>query len=405
MSSAKFIGYDPKGNKKFQLSLCAGYNAKGQQKRKRPTFIAKNLKAAEKEAALREAALTSKPFVSNSSMTFSEFADYYLRKREAHIKPATLTLYKFTINSIMVPLLGDTRLQKIDKATLLNFRDCLKTLCCKRDLSKPLSDRTRHMALTYLATMLKFAVSWGFIEFNPYLFLNSDERLKPNYAKRIPYTEDELDILFQAYANLPPTLAYIQQQLAFSFALQTGARRGEVMALKWKHISFESTSVEICLSNTIIDGAIHTGTPKTDSSKRTLYFSECEQHLLTLLKQLQDEYLTKKGYFNEDDWVFISTRNVPKNRNVNPLMPSAPYAFIKSMIKKNNLTSNCFHALRHTAITAAVNLGLPRKHISQMAGHGVEQTTDGYTHTSPKTQREIANSLSALFTSIRTRHN
>lgn len=404
MSSAKFIGYDPKGNKKFQLSLCAGYNANGQQKRKRPTIIAKNLKAAEKEAVLREAALTSKPFVMNTTMTFSEYADYYLRKRKGRVKDSTHSLYKSIINQCMLPFLGNTNLQKIDKATLLEFTNWLKSLPCKRDSDKPLADRSRHMALTYLATMLKFAVSWGFIDFNPYLLLNPDERLRPHYAKRTPYTEKELDILFRAYNKLPPQLAYVQQQLAFAFALQTGARRGEIMALKWKNISLESNSVEIRLSNTIVDGTVRTGTPKTDSSERPLCFSEHEQHLFLLLKHLQDEYLEKKGYCNENDWVFISTRNVPKSKIVNPLMPNAPYNFLKDMLKKNDLDPNNFHALRHTTITEAVSLDIPVKQVGTLAGHTDSKTTDGYTHTSKNTQRKIADRLAAHFASIRTRH-
>lgn len=401
MSSAIFKGTDNQGNNKYQLSACAGYDCNGKQKRKRKTIIAKNQKLADKAALKWESELHETPYVSNTTMTFSEYSDYYLSKRINKITLSTYTLYKNIIKTQMLPFLGCTRLQKINKDTIISFINWLNTLSNRNNSKKPLSDRSKHMAFSYLSTMLKFAVSWELISVNPCTLLSIDERPKPNYHKRAAYEKAEITTLLSAYENLPNTLLYTQQKAALYLALITGARRGEITALKWENISLNENQLSICMSNSILNGKVHTGETKTRSSIRKVYFSINEQNILMNLKALQNDYLTRKNFSNPNDWVFISIRNVPKNKIVKPISPNAVYTFLQEIQAKNGLKKNSFHELRHTAATWAVELNVPLAEISHMLGHSKISTTALYVHSVDDGKEKLANQLSSFYNTLR----
>ena len=53
-------------------------------------------------------------------------------------------------------------------------------------------------------------------------------------------------------------------------ALATGARRGEILALRWENIHLEKNTITIKENLVDIKGGLTIGTPKTKSSRRVI---------------------------------------------------------------------------------------------------------------------------------------
>ena len=111
-----------------------------------------------------------------------------------------------------------------------------------------------HHYHTVLSTILSTAVRWKRIPANPAF----GAKLPPLKAKR---KQDVLtyDQARELMAQLP-----IRCGLAVSLALMTGARRGELFALRWRHFDPEAARIEIV--EAVYDDVIDT--PKTANSIR-----------------------------------------------------------------------------------------------------------------------------------------
>jgi integrase len=93
-----------------------------------------------------------------------------------------------------------------------------------------------------------------------------------------------------------------RERLIFKLATFGGMRPGEILALKWKHLSDESAKIEQRVYRGEID------TPKTRTSER----------VIALSGGVREEIATWKTYVLDDGpeaWVFPSERNTPLSRD------------------------------------------------------------------------------------------
>ena len=69
-------------------------------------------------------------------------------------------------------------------------------------------------------------------------------------------------------------------KLLIVLALDTGARRSEICALRWSDIDFDTRMVSITKSLKVCEGVIDEKTTKTESSIRTIKISESTINVL-----------------------------------------------------------------------------------------------------------------------------
>lgn len=143
--------------------------------------------------------------------------------------------------------------------------------------------------------------------------------------------------------------------------LFTGARIGEVSALKWTDIDFKNNTTNI---NKALDQATHKlGATKNESSIRKIPINSS---LLNTLKQLK---------INQQEFVFglKATSMPPTNTAVNKAL--------RSLLKKANIDkpSYHFHSLRHTHVGYLIYKGMDIYAISKRLGHSsLTVTLDTY---------------------------
>ena len=157
--------------------------------------------------------------------TFSELTARFLA--EAQVRPFHLDRLK-----VLLPFFGETPIGRITKNLAIAFRK-------ERHAQKQITETTVNRDLECLRSMLFWAVDEGLIATNPLSRVRMiRERKKPRFV--ISVAEEHL--LLQSAA---PHLAAI-----IIMALDTGMRRGEILAQRWEHIDFNRRILSVTHSKT-----------------------------------------------------------------------------------------------------------------------------------------------------------
>lgn len=156
--------------------------------------------------------------------------------------------------------------------------------------------------------------------------------------------------------------------------LITGARRGEILGLKWDKVDFEGSKIHIC--NNVLyspDRGIYEDTPKTATSDR--YIS------------LPPETMRLGEYYENQDFVFSQD-------NGNPMHPDSVTDWLKKFSKRHGLPHINPHAFRYTMASMLIFVGVDNVSISKRLGHAqVSATADIYAHVMAEADKKSADIL------------
>ncbi len=152
----------------------------------------------------------------------------------------------------------------------------------------------------------------------------------------------------------------------YRLALKTGARRGELLALRWRDI--HPDQIEI------------TGETKTERSRRPVSILRGD---VTLSRGAPDDYL----FPHPDD----PTRTVHGS--------TVTHAFA-DLIKRLKMPRITFHGMRHTHASLLLKGGVHPKVVQERLGHSsIAVTLDVYSQVIPSMQGEAARTLSKMLNS------
>ncbi|HVB25345.1 MAG TPA: tyrosine-type recombinase/integrase [Ktedonobacteraceae bacterium] len=167
-------------------------------------------------------------------------------------------------------------------------------------------------------------------------------------------------------------------------AITTGMRRGELLALRWQDVDFETKRLYVRRSvNRIVGHGIVEGEPKTMNSKRTITLPQVVLDALKQHKANQEETKRKVGTLWKDrNLVFPNTQgNYEEATHLRTM-------FLK-FLRDAELPSIRFHDLRHSAASILLSLGVNPKVIQELLGHSkVSMTLDVYSHVLPGMQSD-----------------
>lgn len=178
---------------------------------------------------------------SDSRQKFQEYSEYVLQLKEQRgDKHSTLVDYR-SMTARIYPALGHLKLKDIQAHHLNSFyAEMLKPGQNRRTGGK-LSNKTVLRYHRYISIVLAQAVKEGIIPFNPAARAEPPkaEKKEANYMQQA-----DLSAILAALETEP-----IKWQMLIHLLLITGARRGEILGLKWKNIDFDNNRLYIC--NTI----------------------------------------------------------------------------------------------------------------------------------------------------------
>ena len=320
----------------------------------------------------------------DSRQKFEPYCNYVMELKEQRgLKHSTLTRYK-ELTTRIYPVIGHLKIRDIRPDHLNRFySDLGKDGANKR--GGKLSNKTILEHHRLIHTVLEQAVKEGLIPFNPAdrVELPKAERKEVNY-----FQAEEVKAIAEALQTEP-----IKWQTLTHLLLITGARRGEILGLKWNCIDFENNQLHIC--NNILytpDRGIYEDTPKTARSNRFITVPDETIDLLKKYRLWQNQERLRLGeYYEYSGYVFTQD-------NGSPLHPDSVTDWLKKFSKRHNLPHINPHAFRHTMASMLYYNGVDSVSISKRLGHAqVSTTANIYAHVMEEADRRNADILADIF--------
>lgn len=174
-------------------------------------------------------------------------------------------------------------------------------------------------------------------------------------------------------------------------AIYTGARRGEILGLRWNNVDLEKGSIKIIDNLCATTEGLILKQPKTESGIRTIAISSTLVKILKKHKVSQIKNKIRLGASYKDNNMVCCYED---GHLFNPKRFSAKF---NELLKKNNLPLIRFHDLRHSHASLLVKMGVQPKEISSRLGHSnIGITMDLYSHLYEETDRKVANMFDEL---------
>ena len=302
-------------------------------------------------------------YVSKSKETVSDLLNAWFKNRQdlREGKFATLNSYRQMLDFYILPKLGDIPIQDITSDQLEGFfRELVKSGGKK---SSPLSHGTYKSCANVLSMGLNYAVSKKKLAFNPMVNV---KRLKGRTKPIIAYSMQEIKLLLN---NLSTYRLY-----AFFFlACHTGARRGELVALRWSDINFNNQTLSINKTRGKSWGTDYEeDTTKNENGMRAI---ELSSDTVEVLKAHQERQNLERMMIGNawQDMGYIFTKE-----DGTPIDPTRPYFIFKRAIKELNLRDEPLHVLRHTHITELLRSGISPHIVAFRVGDTVPTILETY---------------------------
>lgn len=214
----------------------------------------------------------------------------------------------------------------------------------------------------------------------------------------IPKTEKKEAVCLQT-ADLPAILTALESEpmkwkVITHLLLITGARRGEVLGLKWSAVDFQNERVHICNNLLYIpDVGVYQDTPKTKNSDRWISLPAETMALLRDWKAAQDADAKQKKSFYKNPDGFLFTQE-----DGSPMCPDSVTTYLRRFSDKYNLPHINPHKFRHTMASMLIYNKVDPVSVSKRLGHSqVSTTTDIYAHAIKEADRQNADMLAGIF--------
>ena len=174
---------------------------------------------------------------------------------------------------------------------------------------------------------------------------------------------------YEEYELFMKEITDIRDKALFALLYETGARFGEITALRWTDYDNEFIYINKTISKEKNkDNEYITNTPKTNSSNRKIKLSNNVINILNQLKRYDNDYI---GF--SDDWYIVGGLK--------------PYSHTTATVHKNMYCKMAMvkqiklHEFRHSHVSLLINKGVPITNISARLGHSDSSITLGiYSH-------------------------
>jgi integrase len=194
-----------------------------------------------------------------------------------------------------------------------------------------------------------------------------------------------------------------------ALAALTGARRGELVALRWSDIDLDAGTVRIARSLTVAGGEHHVGSTKTHASRVLALDPAAVAVLKHRWAEMEDLAIRAESPLVTDPFVL--------SYNANGAIPANPDTFthrfaalcdameepaLKRLWKKHPRAKRAdlatkdrwpyrFHDLRHFSVTTLIAAGVDVRTVAERHGHArATMTLDRYAHALPERDRAAA---------------
>jgi len=246
---------------------------------------------------------------------------------------------------------------------------------------------TQRRAYSVLSKIFDAAVRDTLIAKNPIKSVDKPNVGRPEQAVLLP---SEVHALLTCAAQKNHWLFPVLQLVAV-----TGLRRGEVLALRWGDVNFETGRIGVRVSLGVTRSGSQITDVKTKASKRSLMLPPEVVHMLEELRHVRQRDVARRGELWRDDFLVFAR---PDGRPLSPDTLARHFKKLAVQAGIDRVTTQRFglHSIRHQGVTAMLDAGLSPKVVADWFGHSSPRITlEVYAHTSEATASLAAAALSA----------
>ena len=361
-SAIVYLGVDPLTGRQRQEWL-SGYRTKREAEEARKNKLAD---------------IAKKSFSVNDLPTLRNFAKYWIEDviNPSALNPKSKAAYSDNIRLHIDPVLGDYKIDQITPREIQSWLTGLSRL--------KFSPRTQQYAFRTLSIILKTAMLQGYIPINPCQAIKQPKVIKNSHNT---LTAEQAQMILDKTQEDP-------MYIVICLALLTGARRSEILALRWQDIDFANDTLFIKKATqreTIYErkgsqkSIMVDGPTKNNSSNRSMVMCGELKTKLLAWKTMQDSM--KKWPADEDH---ICTW--PDGRRLQDNFVSHHWSLLATKLKVNVK----FHELRHTFATLMLANNVHPKVVQEMLGHSsITVTMDIYSHSNKQMQVDATQKLAS----------
>ena len=278
-----------------------------------------------------------------SDMTFKEWSQHWLSTRRG-LKKKTLESYKHNFK-VASRFFGDKPLAKLQPDNIEGMNNSI--------MDEGKSSTTARKAHSNVSTCLKAAYKRGLMARDICSLIDA-----PKALKRQPV------ILSRGqWAQLIKASRKSARELIIEFALKTGMRINEALAITWSQIDTE-------------EGSVTVGDSKTEAgSGRAIPLDKLLVRRLTTLRAEHYAIQMQHREWNPTDLIFCTSRG---NKNSYQNLQSR---LLTPLLKEIGLPHLTWHHLRHNAGSYLLSENVPITAVSKILGHANPAITMGiYAH-------------------------
>jgi integrase len=279
-----------------------------------------------------------------------------------HIRPALgdvpLTTLVRRATEIVEQFYGELRRcrDRCDGRTLIYHtanadHDCTEA-GCRPHACRPLAAATVCRIHAVLSAACASALRWGWIPFNPMDSVRQPSKPKPN--PRPPTPAETARLVEEATRQDPEWGVYLW------LAVVTGARRGEMCALRWSHLDLDAGMMTV--RRNYVWGLEKD--PKSHQMRRL----SIDDATVGLLREHQAECAKQFALVGErlDPSSFVFSAAPDRSR---PRYPSSMSQRFKRLADRLGIDAH-LHTLRHYAATELLTAGVDVRTVAGRLGHG-----------------------------------
>jgi integrase len=313
------------------------------------------------------AAVGKGAYVARSSINVDEHITQRIDQWEAlgKISPKTAERYRELHANQIVPHIGTVPLQQLKSANVERWHAILKT-SGRKDGNGGLSALTIRHAHRLLSKALKEAARHDLV------VRNVAAAEPPPKVEREEVTVLTGDQVRSVIARLRDHPVYPKAIIA----LFTGMRRGEILALRWRHVDLDAKIMMVREAIEETKAGLRVKEPKSKAGRRDIALPDFLIDLLREYRRQQQERSFAFGLGKVTDDALLFAR-----LDGSPQLPHALSKEWAAAAASIGLSEIRFHAARHTHASHLIDAGIDVVKISKRLGHASPTITlDVYAH-------------------------
>ena len=365
-----------RGDNTWLVRIFTGRNEKGKR-----CYVNKTTHGTKKDA---EKYLTARlrdkdlgVFIEPCALLVNDYLNKWLETAaRPRLRERTLSDYTEKLNRYVRPAIGGRKLADVRPLDIQTFYGLMQ--------ERGLSARTVRYTHAILSSAFKQAIKWHMLARNP---CDAVDLPRAERREMQAFSPEEAGRFLKAAKD-------DEQGIVFAFALATGMRPEEFLALKWSDVELDR-GVAIVRRALVWrkGGGWYFDEPKTSRSRRTVPLPASLVKSLAAHKRKQAEVRLKAGsLYQNNDLIFATGEGSPHNsRNLTN-------RHFRPILKRAELSLNFrLYDLRHSCATLLLSVGENPKVVSERLGHAsIVLTLDTYSHVLPTMQEAASQKLERI---------